>query len=151
MSAQANITVYDGAAVPVAHALLAIGTMFDPVKGDVASYREGLAGVPIGANVRVTVFRKKLKSGVTRCEIRAEVPVMESISGQNAAGYTAPPKIAFVDTCSIVNYSSARSTPTSRRIARQLALNFAGNVLTSVTPVTTGPGPELIDSEIVPS
>ena len=151
MSTQANITVFDGASTPVSHTLLAVGTKADELVGDQAFYRAGLTGVPIGANVRVTLIRKKLKSGVIRSEIRAEVPVMESISGQNAAGYTAPPKVAFTDSCSIVSYSSPRSTVASKRLCRQLALNIAGNISTSVTPVTTGPGPELLDLEIVPS
>lgn len=151
MSAQTNITVYDGASTPVSHTFVGIRVKSDEVLGDQAYYRETLSGVPIGANARVSLFRKTLRSGVVRSEIKVEFPVMENISGQNASGYTAPPKIAYVETCSVVSYSSPRSTATIKRLTRQAAINIAGNISTSVTPVITGPGPELLDLEIIPS
>lgn len=148
MGAQTNITVFDGAATPVSHTLvgegverLADGTLR-------ASWKESLAGVPDYAQIRVTATKRKLKSGVFRVAFRVEVPVMESIAGQNLSGYTAPPKVAYVDTAELVGYYHERSIVTGRRLCRQLAVNLGGNISTSVTPVSTGPLPELFDQLI---
>lgn len=152
MSAQANIVAYDGASTPVSHTLVPISSAKDPQTGeDVASWREGLTSVPDYAQVRCTSRAKKSKTGVWRVVIQVEVPVMESISGQNSAGYTAAPKVAYTNTVQVVGFFHERSTIAERRLARQLAVNIAGSVATSVTPVTTGPVPELIDQLVTAS
>lgn len=148
MAQQANITVFDGAAAPVTHTLVGEGIERLPDGSLRAAWKESLPGVPDNAQIRVITTKRKLKSGVLRVSSRAEVPVMESISGQNASGYTAPPKVAYVDTVEVIGLFHERSTATGRRLARQLALNAAGSVATSVTPVTTGPVPELFDQLI---
>jgi len=148
MSAQANITVFDGAAAPVSHTLVGEGVERLPDGTLKASWKESLAGVPDYAQIRVTATKRKLKSGVFRVAFRVEVPVMESISGQNTSGYTAPPKVAYVDTTELVGYYHERSIVTGRRLARQLAVNLGGNISTSVVPVSTGPLPELFDQLI---
>lgn len=149
MSQQANITVFDGAATPVSHTLVGEGIERLPDGTIKASWKESLAGIPDYAQVRVTMSKKKLpKSGVFIVTCRVEVPVMESVSGQNAAGYTAPPKVAYVDTTEVTGKYSERSVVTGRRLSRQLAINLAGSIATSVTPVTTGFVPELLDQLI---
>lgn len=148
MAAQANITVYDGAATPVAHTLVGEGISRLADGSLVAVWKESLAGVPDYAQVRVTATKKKLKSGVFVVSARVEVPVMESISGQNSSGYTAAPKVAYVDTVELRGYFHERSIVTGRRLVRQIAVNLGGNISTSVTPVSTGPLPELFDQLI---
>lgn len=148
MAAQANITVFDGASTPVSHTLIGEGIERLPDGTLKASWKESLAGVPDYAQIRVTGTKRKLKSGVFRVSFRVEVPVMESISGQNLSGYTAPPKVAYVDTTEIVGYFHERSIVTGRRLSRQLAVNLGGNISTTVTPVATGPLPELFDQLI---
>jgi len=150
MSAIANITVYDGAATPVSHTLNAISVARDGSEVT-AEYREMLASVPAYAQVRATVKISLLKSGVYKTEIRTVVPVMEAILNQNAAGYTAAPKVAYEDTISTVSFFHPRSTVTDRRLARQLHINILGNISTSVAAVTTGPAPELIDQLVAPT
>lgn len=98
MSAQVNIVAYDGAATPVSHTFTAAGVDNDPVLGLVAEYREILASVPESAQCRVQMTKRKLKSGIWRIQISLAVPTMENISGQNAAGYTAAPKVAYETT-----------------------------------------------------
>lgn len=147
MSAQANITVFDGAATPVSHTLAPLGVTTD--KGSIiALWRENLSSVPISANVRITATHRKLRNGIVREEFKVEVPVMESIAGNNAAGYTAAPKVAFTDTFLCVGYFSERSTIANRRLVKQIAANLLNNVSTSVAAATTGPAAELFDAGI---
>jgi hypothetical protein len=151
MSALANITVFDGASTPVSHTLVGEQIVRAP-DGTVSAYwKESLVGVPDYAQVRNTCSKRKLPSGVFRVSNRVEVPVMESISGQNASGYTAPPKVAYTDTVDTVGYFSERGVVSGRRLARQLSTNIMGSISTSVAPVTTGPAPELFDQLIMPT
>lgn len=150
MSAIANITVFDGAAVPVSHTLLAVSVTRE--KGVVtALFRENLASVPVYAQISCTMKIERLNSGVYRVESRVVVPVMESITGQNAAGYTAAPKVAYENTVVTTGLFHERSDATGRRLARQLAVNIDGSIATSVAPVTTGPLPELFDLLVAPT
>lgn len=145
MAQQANITVFDGAATPVSHTLVGEGIERLPDGTIKAVWKESLSGVPDYAQVRVTMTKRRLKTGVWRVTCRGEVPVMESISGQNSAGYTAPPKVAYVDTLDTIGYFHERSVLAGRRLVRQMVTNITNGVSTSVAPVTTGPAAELFD------
>lgn len=151
MGQQANITVFDGAATPVTHTLVGEGVERLPNGTFVARWKESLAGVPDEAQMRLTITKKKTKNGVFLVTVKGEVPVMESVAGQNASGYTAPPKVAFVDTVEVVGKFHGRSVVTGRRLVRQLVANVLGNISTSVVPVSTGPAPELFDQLIMVS
>jgi hypothetical protein len=150
MSSIANIVAFDGAATPVTHTFVAASVVRE---GNViiASYKESLAGVPDYAQTTVTIKKNRLGSGVTRVSTRVEVPVMEAILNQNAAGYTAAPKVAYIDTVEVVGFYHDRSLIAGRRSSRQLALNIANSISTSVTPVTTGPVPEAFDQLVMPT
>lgn len=148
MGQQANITVFDGAASPVSHTLVGEG-VFRLSDGTLSAvWKESNAAVPDYAQIRVTQLKRKLKSGIWRVETKVEVPVMESISGQNSSGYTAPPKVAYVDTTSMVGFYHERSVTTGRRLSRQICVNLGGNITASIVPVATGPTPELFDQLI---
>lgn len=151
MSAQANLVAFDGAPTPVLHTLVPANAIAAADGELVAFYREALASLPIYAQVSAKVTSRKLKSGIYRVALIVDVPVMESVSGQNAAGYTAAPKVAYSNSVHIVGFFHERSTIAERRLVRQLALNMGGNITTSVAAVTTGPVPELVDQLIVPS
>jgi len=151
MSAQASVTVYDGAATPVSHTLVGESIERLPDGTVVARWKESLAGVPDYAQVRLTMTKRKLPSGVNRVTARSEVPVMESVTDANSSGYTAPPKVAYTDTVDVVGYFHERGVIAGRRLARQLAVNVMGGIATSVAPVTTGPAAELFDQLIAPT
>jgi len=137
MATQANITVFDGASTPVVHTLVTDGVR--QVGNVVTAYwKETQSGVPDYAQIRFTLIKETLKSGVVKTTSRLEVPVMESVSGQNAQGYTAPPKVANVERCEKVQYSHPRSIETTRRVADQMLKNIENNIATSVPPVTAG-------------
>lgn len=150
MSAIANLVVYDGAATPVLHTFLPIAvTRF---AGEVlAEWRENLAGVPVNAQPRVSAKLSQMKSKVYKAEVRVVVPVMETVAGQNAAGYTAAPKVAYENTYVTTGFFHDRSDSTGRRLVRQIATNVMNGVSTSVTPVTTGPIVELFDLLVCPT
>lgn len=147
MSQIANITVYDGASTPVSHTLVAISVTR---KGEkiIGLWREQITSLPTEAQVTAIETIEKLPTGVTVSTWETLVPVMEAVSGNNALGYTAAPRVAYVDRVVTTQYSSPRSTIASRRLVRQLNVNLLGNVSTSVTPVTTGPAPELFDQQV---
>jgi len=150
MSAIANLVAFDGQATPVSHTFVAASVA--RLGSDViASYKEATAGVPEEAQGKVTIKLSKLGSGVNRTSVRVELPVMESISGVNSAGYTAAPKVAYVDTVEVVGYYHPRSVIAGRRGVRQLAVNIMNNVTTTVAAATSGPVPELFDTLITPT
>lgn len=150
MSAMTNLVAFDGATTPVSHTLNPLSTEVIASES-VSTYRESLATVPDEAQVRCILKKKRMGSGIYRNVLRIEVPVMETVSNQNAAGYTAAPKVAYVDTFEVIGYHHPRSTINSRRLARQLAVNVLGGIAVSVLPVTTGPASELFDSLISPT
>lgn len=150
MSAIANITVFDGAATPVSHTLVAISVTRKDSEVT-ALWREMLASVPAYAQVRCEMKIATLKSGVWKTERRVVVPVMEAVLNQNAAGYTAMPKVAYENTYVNTGFFHPRSTVTDRRLGRQLGVNIDGNISTSVTPLSTGPLPELVDQLVAPT
>lgn len=150
MSAIASITAFDGASTPVSHTFLAESVARDG-QTTIATYREAAVGVPDYAQGRVTIRHARLGSGVSKRTVRVELPVMESVSGVNASGYTAAPKVAYVDTVEVSGLFHERSQVAGRRSVRQLTLNICGSIATSVTPVSTGPVPELFDLSVAPT
>ncbi len=139
MSQQANITVFDGASTPVSHTLNPVDNKVLKDGTRVAIYRENLPTLPVEAQVRVEIYQRELANKVVETRTAVVVPVMETVSGQNAAGYTAAPKIAYEDKAVYVQYAHRRSTVASRRLAAQILRNLVSNVATTVTPVQAGP------------
>lgn len=150
MSAIAAIAVYDGAATPVLHNLTPVSVTRDKGKV-VAIWREYLPSVPYSSQITLTATIERLKSGVWKTEVRVEVPVMESVSGQNAAGYTAAPKVAYVNTLVTTGFFHERSDITGRRLIRQLSNNFMNGLTTTQTVIDVGPVRELVDILVAPT
>jgi hypothetical protein len=150
MASIAAITVFDGASTPVSHTLQPVSVTRE---GDTvtAYWREALASVPTEAQVWATAKLTTLNNGVTKEEFTVGVPVMETVTNQNAAGYTAAPKVAYTDKMVFTAFSSKRSTVASRRLARQILVNIANNVSTSVAAATSGPLPDLVDNLFAPT
>lgn len=148
MSQIANIVVFDGASTPVSHTLVPVEVVKDPNTGAItATWREQNPGLPVYAQITARARLSKTKaSGVWNTDFRVEVPVMESVAGQNAAGYTAAPKVAYVDTTGVYGHYHERGTIAGRRLSRQIALNIGNNISTSVAAATSGPLPELFDT-----
>lgn len=145
MAAMSDITVFDGAATPVTHTLnpdssTRVGNRLTMV------WRElGNGSLSTEAQIRLTSTLETLSSGVVKVEARLEVPVQEVVTGSNSAGYSAAPKVAYVDTVVFGGFFHKRSTLTGRRLARQMMVNMGNNVTTSVAASGTGTIPSLID------
>jgi len=152
MSAIANIAVYDGAATPVLHTLVPVSVTRDSGKVT-AEWRENIAGVPVYAQIGVVMTLSKSSSGVYKSETRVSVPVMETVSGQNAAGYTAAPKVAYVNTVVTTGFFHERSDSVGRKLARGLAYNVLNNNSGTATflAANTGPENDLIDNLVAPT
>lgn len=147
MAQQANITVFDGASTPGSHTLVAVSVSKE--NGVVrASWRENASGVPIDAQMRATMTLQQRNSGIYQADVLVEVPVMETVGAQNSAGYTAAPKVAYVNTLRCTGLFHPRSDVNGRRLARQILVNLLGNISTSVAPAGSGPAPDLLDSLI---
>lgn len=150
MAAQQPITVFDGASPPVSHVFAVIDnkTLKDGTR--FSMWREQL-NLPSEAQVRLELYQRKLPSRTLETRAVVVVPVMESVSGPNAQGYTAAPKVAFEDRVEIKVFSHPRSTPVSRRLVKQIALNLFGNVSVAATPVSTGVLDEAFVGQVMPS
>jgi len=149
----ANIVVFDGAATPIQHTLVPVDVSKDPKTGAiVAVWREQIASLPTYAQVTATArLSKSRRSGVWNVDFRVEVPVMESVSGSNSAGYTAAPKVAYIDTTGIYGHFHERGSIAGRRLSRQIAVNIGNNVTTSVAAAATGVLPDLFDALVAPT
>lgn len=151
MSQQANIAVYDGASTPALHTLYPVDNKVTPSGDRVAYWRENNPALPDEAQMGATLLQRTLKSGIRETVLRTEVPVMESIAGQNSSGYTAAPKVAYIDTVETRVLSHKRSTGTTRQIALQAHRNILNNVSTSVAAVVAGPVKEALQDGFMPT
>jgi len=150
MAAQATLVAYDGESTPIQHSFQVAGV--ENIGGEtLAYYREAITTVPLDAQGRVTLKKKVLASGIHRLAARVEIPIMESISGQNSSGYTAPPKVAYINTMENVGFFSPRATITGKRNVRMLMHNMLNGITTSVALGTSGPFADLFDNSIAPS
>lgn len=150
MAAVGNIVVFDGAATPVSHTLVPISV--ERIGGKLTvTWREKLASLPDEAQVFAMLTVEKTKAGTVVSTFDVRVPVMESVTGANASGYTAAPKVAFTDRNTWVSYAHPRSTVTSRRLARMLLTNLSNNVSTTTAAAVAGVVSECVDGLIYPT
>jgi len=153
MAIIADVVVFDGATTPISHTLKAISVERNKTSGKIeALWREQLATLPTYAQteLRMSLVRTA-RSGVWHVTWGFRVPVMESVSGQNSAGYTAAPKVAYVNEYGSYGHFHERSTIAERRLVKQMVNNLGGNVSTSVTAATTGLIDELVSQLITPT
>lgn len=137
MAALADITVYDGASTPIAHYFIADHVEYDGANLT-ALWQEKTAGIPEYAQGSCLLSKKKVGSGMTRVGFRVNLPVMESVSGQNLSGYTAAPKVAYVDSGEVIQWVHPRSLYQGRLNCGTILRNLLSNVATSAAATTTG-------------
>lgn len=119
---------------------------FIPVKqdGNSASYRTAQADIPMGGQTRISAVWEEMKNGTFRASVKLEVPLMETASGSNSAGYDAAPSVAYVIPIIVTIFAPPRSTAADRAHAvRMLAHAIIGANGTAdqyVNPATGGAG-----------
>jgi hypothetical protein len=119
MSAIANIVLQDGAGTPVTH------TYFPITSGATSSWRENFVGLPlIGQPVITMVVKEDKKSGLNRVMGVFQLPALETATGANAAGYTAAPKVGYVNSFKYEFILPARGTGAQRKDLRVLAMDL---------------------------
>lgn len=140
MSNISNIAVFDGAATPVLHTLVPISVEKTGRGNRIeAMWREQTSTLPTYAQVSAKMsLSKNPKSGIWHVDFSVAVPVMESVNGANAAGYTAAPKVAFVDTSGFYGHYHERGSIASRRLSKQMLINVMNNTSVTVTPIAAG-------------
>jgi len=110
MAAQANILVKDDASTRVEHTLLPVSDA-----DNTSLWRASAAGTPFDGQVRLTLSEEILKNGDYKRKLMFEVPVMETLGASGtAAGYVAPPKVAYTEVMHVTHISSRRSTSQDR-------------------------------------
>lgn len=119
MSQIAPIAVADATSpTPVTHT-------FNPVSSSpVALYRESLAAIPlVGQGVMELANRSGSDAALQRVRIKVMLPALEQVTGQNAAGYTAAPKVAYTNSVFIDFLLPSRGTVQQRKDLRTMVKN----------------------------
>lgn len=118
MSQIAPIVVADGKATPVNHT-------FGPVSVNPAQYRESITGLPlVGQGVAGLTFRSGSNATLQRVRVMLALPALETVTGQNASGYTAAPKVAYENSVIVDFILPVRGTADQRKDLRVLLSNL---------------------------
>lgn len=108
MAVFANIVLNDGAATPVAHTFAVKSN-----DNSVTTFEDRVGGVPIGYGK--LIFRTSETSEQRTVKVDIVVPVLEAVSGANAAGFTPPAKVAYQNIGKLEFRTSLRSTLQQRK------------------------------------
>lgn len=138
MAQQAAITVFDGAATPVSHVLSPIDNKVLKDGTRYCLWREFSATLPVEACITLEEWQRTLPSGAVETRTRVSTPVMEAVGAQNAQGYTAAPKIAYVETDEHKKISARRSTGAIKNQNLQMLRNLLNNVSVTAPAVAAG-------------
>lgn len=120
MAAMGNLLVKDDASSPVEYTFIPVSD------ADGSPYwRTSIAGVPFEGQMRFRLTEESLKDGNWKRTAKLEVPVMETLGASGtAAGYVAPPKVAYVETFILSHFSNRRSTVADRANSLKLMLGI---------------------------
>lgn len=124
MATFANITLNDGLATPVAHTFAVKSN-----DNQTSTYEDRVGGVPVGYGK--LIFRTSESSDQRTVKIDIVMPVLEAVSGANAAGFTPAAKVAFQNIGKLEFRCSTRSTVQQRKDIVAYIKNAAASALTS--------------------
>lgn len=124
MAVFANIVLNDGAATPVAHTFAVKSN-----DNSVTTFEDRVGGVPIGYGK--LIFRTSETSEQRTVKVDIVVPVLEAVSGANAAGFTPPAKVAYQNIGKLEFRTSLRSTLQQRKDLVAYVKNVAALTLVS--------------------
>lgn len=137
MAAIADITVFDGETTPLQHVFYADHVEYTG-QDLVALWQEKVAGVPEYAQGTISLTRRKVNSGLIRIGCMVKLPVMESVNGANLSGYTAAPKVAYVDSYEGVQWSHPRSLAQGRQNVKTIYKNLLFDSAVTGSVISSG-------------
>lgn len=119
MSQIAPIVVADGAATPVNHTFNPVASAPD------ALYREAIAGLAlVGQGVVLATNRSGSNAALQRVRVKLVLPALEVVTGQNTAGYSAAPKVAYENAVICDFVLPLRGTAQQRKDLRVMLSNL---------------------------
>lgn len=134
MSAQADLSLNDGQASPVAHTFSARGADMK-----LALWTDVSGGIGIGmGKVTLSYAQADGSNSAYKVEGRVTIPVMEVISGADG-GYTPVPKVAFNLFAKIEIVIPNRASLQNRKDILAYVKNFAANAVLTSTVVDFNP------------
>lgn len=115
----ANIVIADGAATPVNHT-------FHPIQASPdALFREGISSLAMVGQGRIGLRSvSPASASLQRVSMTLELPALETVTAQNADGYTAAPKVAYTNTVKVEFLLPARGTTQQRKDLRVMLRNL---------------------------
>lgn len=127
MASFANVTLNDGLATPVAHTFAVKSN-----DNQVSVYEDRAGGVPVGFGKLIVRTSETTEQRTVKIDIL--VPVLEAVSGANAAGFTPPAKVAYQNIGKLEYRTSLRSTLQQRKdlvayIKHAAALTLVGSLV----------------------
>lgn len=131
MSAMTNFLVKDDTATPVEFTLKPVTDTPNPY------WRAAVSGTPLEGQPRLWAIQETQKDGSVKVSVKLEVPVMETLGASGtAAGYVAPPKVAYVNRGWLTHIFDKRSTQADRANTLRLLIGLAQGA-TSTTATGT--------------
>lgn len=119
MSQIAPIVIADGKSTPVNH------TFGPVVSSPNAMYRESISTLPVtGQGIVDITLKSQPMAAMQTVRIKLILPALETVSGQNASGYTAAPKVAYSNEVYLEFKLPSRGTVDQRKDLRVLASNL---------------------------
>lgn len=99
-----------------------------PVTNNRPKWRAQVAGVPVDGQITVELLaNQKLADGNYRRVFKLSVPVMETLGASGtAAGYVAPPKVAYVVPVTVSMVANQRATAADCANALKIAIGCLG-------------------------
>lgn len=131
----ANIAIQDGKGTPLTHT-------FAPVRSGLDSaWRTSDAALPLIGQETISVKFKKTGSGVNIVSVGLDLPALETATGANASGFTAAPKVAYVNRVKVEFLLPDRGTAAQRTDLRVLIRDLLGeaaliDIVDNVLPPT---------------
>lgn len=116
----ANIAIQDGKATPLTHTFTPIRSGLD------SSWRTTDPALPLIGQEVISVKFKKTGSGVNIVTVGLDLPALETATGANSSGFTAAPKVAYINRVKVEFLLPERGTASQRKDLRILLQDLVG-------------------------
>lgn len=118
----ANLAIQDGKATPLTHT-------FYPLKSGMdAAWRTSDSALPLIGQETVNARIKRLPSGINVVTLTLDGPALETATGANSSGYTAAPKVGYVNRVKVEFMLPDRGLSSQRKDLRVLLIDLLSEV-----------------------